>query len=52
RAQLAAGGPAAEIRTSLAAAEKLLASLSDEFKGTSWVQRVQTKLAATRALAP
>jgi hypothetical protein len=51
RAQLAAGGPAAEIRPSLAEAEKLLASLSDEFKGTSWVQRVQTKLAATRALA-
>jgi hypothetical protein len=52
RAQLAAAGPATEIRSSLAEAGKLLASLSDEFKGTSWVQRVQTKLAATRALVP
>ncbi len=52
RAQVAAGGPAPEIRAGLAEAGKLLASLSDEFKGTSWVQRLQAKLAATRALAP
>jgi hypothetical protein len=51
RARSAAGGNTAEIRTGLAEAERLLGTLSDEFRVTSWVKQVQAKLEKTRALA-
>ncbi len=49
RAQ-ADGGDKANARSVLNEAEKILASLSDEFRVTSWVKRVQAKLEETRAL--
>jgi hypothetical protein len=51
RARIAAGGNTAEIRTGLTEAERLLGTLSDEFRVTSWVKQVQAKLEKARALA-
>jgi hypothetical protein len=45
-----AGGDSSGAAAPLSEAEKLLASLSDEFHGTSWVKRVQAKCDETRAL--
>jgi hypothetical protein len=51
RAHVAASGDPTAIRASLAAAEKLLDRLSDEFRGTSWVKHIQAKFERARALA-
>lgn len=52
RAAIAAGDASVDAPGLLAAASTRLDSLPAEFRATSWVRQVQTKLAATRALLP